>query len=82
MDTVIPLRYPAVCGSCGAALPKGTLARWNREEKQAICVGCIAPEPVEEQIDRGVAGGSAAREWQRRHDRRERDVRARYGKAR
>lgn len=80
MDRVISLRYPAVCGSCGAALPAGTLARWNREEKQAICVGCIAPEPVEEQIDRGVAGGSAAREWQHRHDRRERDVRARYGK--
>jgi hypothetical protein len=77
---VIRLRYPATCGSCGTALAKGTLARWNREEKQAICVGCVAPDAVEEPIDRGVAGGSAAREWQHRHERRERNVRARYGK--
>ena len=77
---MLRLRYPATCASCGIALPQGTLARWNREEKQATCVACISPEVAEEPINRGVAGGSAAREWQRRHERREQDVRARYGK--
>jgi hypothetical protein len=33
-----------------------------------------------EELDRGVAGGSAAREWKRRHERREREVRARWGR--
>jgi hypothetical protein len=33
-----------------------------------------------EEIDRGVAGGSAAREWKRRHQRRERAVRAKWGR--
>lgn len=33
-----------------------------------------------EEVDRGVAGGSAAREWRRRHERREREVRARWGR--
>jgi hypothetical protein len=39
-----------------------------------------AVEEVAGGIDRGKAGGSAAREWQRRHDRRERQIRARYGR--
>lgn len=33
-----------------------------------------------EEVDRGVAGGSAAREWKRRHERREREVRAKWGR--
>jgi hypothetical protein len=32
------------------------------------------------EIDRGEAGGSAGREWRKRHDRRERAIRSRYGK--
>jgi len=70
---------------------KGTQASWNREAKTATCMSCLAqvPEaetasdaPVLEEIaiDRGEAGGSAAREWRRRHDRREQAVRSRYGK--
>ena len=35
---------------------------------------------VGEEIDRGVAGGSAAREWKRRHERRERQMRAKWGR--
>jgi hypothetical protein len=40
------------------------------------------PESVEqaEAIDRGTAGGSAAREWRKRHDRREKEIRDRYGR--
>jgi hypothetical protein len=44
------------------------------------CVDCLPSEAVEEEFDRGVAGGSARREWQRQHDRREARVRARYGR--
>jgi hypothetical protein len=33
-----------------------------------------------DEIDRGVAGGSAASEWKRRHERRERAVRAKWGR--
>lgn len=75
--TLISLLYPAKCASCGADLPKGSRAHWSREDKRATCATC-AGEP--EEIDHGVAGGSAAREWQRRHDRRERQVRNRWGK--
>jgi hypothetical protein len=39
----------------------------------------VAGEALEA-IDRGVAGGSAAREWKRRHDKREQKIRRRYGK--
>lgn len=75
---LFPLRYPATCASCGTALSKGILASWDRAAKAATCASCLEPSAVE--IDRGVAGGSAAREWQRRHDRREASIRDRYGK--
>ncbi|MGH3008406.1 MAG: nuclease-related domain-containing protein [Gaiellaceae bacterium] len=79
--TLIRLRYPANCGSCGASLPRGDQAQWDRETKTATCLGCLEPPAVVEvEIDRGKPGGSAAREWQRRHDRREAAVRARWGK--
>lgn len=39
-----------------------------------------APVLEEVEIDRGEAGGSAAREWRKRHARREQAVRSRYGK--
>src|SRR4051794_2799643 len=84
-ETLLRLRYPAVCSSCGGALPRGTAASWNREAKTATCAACVgAPDaagaPGAGAIERGEAGGSAAREWQRRHARREKAVRSRYGR--
>jgi hypothetical protein len=38
------------------------------------------PACEEAEIDRGEAGGSAAREWKRRHEKRETEIRSRYGK--
>lgn len=114
--TLLRLRYPATCASCGAPLPKGTQAHWSREERRATCLSCLnthaelasaapdlfdlspqdlaaaAKEPAVKEvplveapvlgpeIDRGEAGASAAREWTRRHDKREQAVRNRYGK--
>jgi hypothetical protein len=78
--TLIPLRYPARCGTCGAAIERGTQASWDREAKLATCVRCLPAAVVEQAIDRGQAGDSAAREWRNRHDRREKAIRDRYGR--
>ena len=80
---LIRLRYAATCASCGGDLPRGALAHWDRTAKTATCDRCLGQdemspvEPVEE-IDRGRAGASAAREWTRRHERREVAVCARH----
>ncbi len=83
-EKLLRLRYPATCSSCGGALAKGTEAIWNREAKTVTCAICYgAPEvstAAAAEIERGEAGGSAAREWRRRHDRREQAIRSRYGK--
>lgn len=84
-EKLLRLRYPATCSSCGGALAKGTEASWNRETNTATCAICLgAPEvataAAADAIERGEAGGSAAREWRRRHDRREQAIRSRYGR--
>lgn len=77
--TLLRLRYPASCASCGKELPKGSHAQWNRETRTATCLTCLEPETVEEiEIDRGEAGGSAAREWKRRHERRDSRIRTQH----
>lgn len=76
----MPLRYAGSCAVCGAALPKGTSAYWNAQKKKVTCLACLEPEIAENAIDRGTAGATAAREWHRRHDRREQRVREQYGR--
>jgi hypothetical protein len=85
---ILRLRYPATCVSCSHELAKGAQAHWNPTEKAVTCLACLPSQAeadaeadvVEAAIDRGKAGGSAAREWRRRHERREAEVRARWGK--
>jgi hypothetical protein len=84
-EKLLRLRYPTTCSSCGGALAKGTEASWNREAKTATCTIClgapgVATAAAPAAIERGEAGGSAAREWRRRHELREQTVRSRYGK--
>jgi hypothetical protein len=80
---LIRLRYPATCGDCGGDLARGSLAHWDKAAKTATCQPCIAASvqavaaPAVE-IDRGQAGASAAREWKRRHERREASVRSQH----
>lgn len=76
---MIRLRYPARCVVCGTSLSKGGKAAWDREKRAATCARCLDPERIEVHIDRGEAGASARREWQRRHAGRERKVRQSYG---
>lgn len=73
---LIRLRYPATCSSCGAELPPGALAHWDRATKSATCASCIGPSRGE--IDRGVAGASARLEFERRHVRRDTRIRQRH----
>ena len=76
----IRLRYPATCAGCGLRLQTGAEAHWDRARKAATCLSCARSEAEEATIDRGVAGSSAAREWERRHELREARIRERYGK--
>jgi hypothetical protein len=59
------------------------LAVWDREKKTATCTACLesrAPEVSQTgvEVDRGIAGGSARREFQKRHTRRESQIRERH----
>lgn len=78
--TLITLRYASRCATCGRGLAKGERAEWDRERRVARCERCIAAGLAVPEIDRGEAGGSARREWQRRHDRREEHVRQQWGR--
>jgi len=79
----IRLRYAATCCSCNTELARGALAAWDREKKTATCSACLessaagaSETPLE--VDRGTAGGSARREFRRRHERREARIRERH----
>ncbi len=76
----MPLRYAGRCKECGVELAKGVQAYWDSEKRTVTCLPCLGPATAEIPLDRGRAGGSAAREWHRRHDRREANLRAQYGK--
>jgi Nuclease-related domain len=72
------LRYRAVCATCGCDLLKGSEAWWESEQKLAFCLACGAG--VEEvRSHAGVAGASARREYDRRREHRERELKGRYG---
>ena len=81
-DRLIRLRYPATCAACGRELPRGSLARWERTSKQATCDTCLPTDEMASrstsEIDRGKAGASAVREWERRHEKRDARIRAEH----
>jgi hypothetical protein len=75
-------------------LAAGTLAFWSAEEKTVTCLDCLEADGVpaeprlsvadgeaeERALDRGVAGASARRRYERLRARRERRARDRYGR--
>lgn len=89
MSKVVPgrtlkLGRPGVCVACGVELLAGTAAWWESDERTVTCLTCHAmpapmppvPElPELEVFDRGEAGASLAREYDRRKAGRERRVR-------
>ncbi|HJT94613.1 MAG TPA: hypothetical protein VJ777_22200, partial [Mycobacterium sp.] len=43
----VKLRYAARCARCGAALPAGAEAVWDKDARQATCIECRAEVPSE-----------------------------------
>jgi hypothetical protein len=88
MDLLIVLSEAAECSVCGAQIPAGSQAFWDNEKETAACCDCyrFAPQttlPDEGQLPGpvlGIAGESAEREWQRRHDAAETRNLNRFGK--
>lgn len=83
------LRYAGTCRVCSVELPKGSDAVYERSTKSVRCVSCVVPiaaaaEPATqtdraaEDVDSGVPGASARREFERRHARREERVRSKH----
>lgn len=65
------LRWPTSCATCATALPGGSEAWWDSKRKEARCPSCHAnaaerPAPAVAPIDRGAAGASARREYEKR----------------
>ncbi|WP_285117309.1 nuclease-related domain-containing protein [Leifsonia sp. fls2-241-R2A-40a] len=76
---VMRLRYAGRCANCGKDISAGTVAVYDRSSKSVRCVSCDTP-PQDEQIIRGQAGGSAARQHQKLHNAREERIRAAHPK--
>jgi hypothetical protein len=80
---VLTLRRADVCVVCYEQLDAGSLAEWDAETRSVSCVACkpappvSAPEPAV-QVDRGVGGASAQREFDRRREARRERVMANY----
>jgi Nuclease-related domain len=82
--SVIRLRYAARCASCDVELAPMSEAHWDKESGTATCRACFdLRQPLvstKTVLERGVPGASAAREWTKRHDRREAGARERFGR--
>jgi hypothetical protein len=89
----LKLRRADTCVSCGAALTPGTVAYWDADAKTVSCLTCQGditsvsearpPEDVPvapRELDRGTAGASARRRYERLHEQREQVARDRLGK--
>jgi hypothetical protein len=77
----LKLRRPDRCMQCQRALAAGEEAIWDRAARTVTCIACagaVAP-PITPPLTEGVAGASAMREYQRRHDNREQQARERLG---
>ena len=76
----LKLRRDDVCVDCGAALLAGTVAVWDNLARSVTCESCHDAIPVDVALsgpapDRGIAGLSAQREYERRRAAREQRVR-------
>lgn len=88
---IIRLRYAGTCSVCGAALAVSTKAHRDKATKLITCLECggaAAPEPqvatlpdppVPVKPESGVAGASAQKEFDRRHQKREAILDQRFG---
>lgn len=90
----IKLRFEGHCRDCDAELPKGCEAIHLKSERNVVCLGCWnAPDPAVEQavveimptaperILNPLPGSSAQQEFDRRRQKREDELTARWGRA-
>lgn len=85
---VLNLRRADTCCVCGGPTPAGTRAYWSAEARTVTCLDCLRAEPprtealpatqASGELDRGRAGASAEREFERRRDNREARTRRRH----
>lgn len=75
------VKFDGVCSRCAAALPRGTVAVWERSTRTMHCVECPGrtDEPNARPLDVGIAGASARREYERRMAKRDSANRSRFG---
>ena len=76
------VKYDGVCDRCGTPLLRGQPAVWDRSSKTIRCIEC--PTATEEsappaEIERGNAGASATREYERRMAKRDSVARDKWG---
>ena len=77
------LRYSGRCRDCDVALAAGAEAMYDREARKVTCLECASGEPAADlsvaagadEVVIGVAGASAQREGDRRHESRDARVR-------
>lgn len=93
---LLPLRRADSCSKCGAGLTIGTKAWWDGVAKKVECVTCNAggvtstphlpplapPPPPIPVLDIGRAGVSAAKEYERRAAKHERQIETTWGTGR
>lgn len=72
---VINLRRAGRCPGCGTELAVGTRAGWDAVSETVTCVACLPGDEVP--IDRGHAGASVVRTYQRRAERHQKAEQAR-----
>src|ERR1700728_1725785 len=83
---LIRLRYRGTCTSCGQTVERGQSAWWEASTRTVVCTQCgvsgpsIRTEAEPPALDVGVAGGSAQQKYERLHQRRERELEARWGR--
>jgi hypothetical protein len=74
------VKYDGACARCGVALRAGEAAVYERATRTIHCVSCpTAPAPEPSEIDAGVAGRSARKEYDRRAAKGEAAVKGHWG---
>jgi hypothetical protein len=71
-DKRMRLRYAGTCRLCTRQIPDGAEAVYERGSKTVRCIDCSVEVTG---VDRGDAGASARREYERRRDNREKRIR-------
>src|SRR4051812_2069901 len=63
----LQLRRPDTCSRCSTHLDVGVVASWDNQTKTVTCVPCTGPAPAPAPVvSAGIAGQSAARQYEKR----------------